>query len=770
MHRPLRPLSVSLRLAFILPFVINALAFAQSTPTSGVVVDARTGQPLPGVVVRVEDTAIEAVTTADGTFTLEMREGAYVLSFSLVGFALARHSITVTTGAAAPDLRVVLSEGAGAFSEEVTVIGRASAPADEAPGGAALHGRDLQALRGVVMDDPLRALQQLPSASATNDFYSEFAVRGLEFRYANLTVDGIPSRYLMHSVHGVPDGGSIAMLNSDAVDSMSLLPGSYAQRFGRRLGAQVDVTTREGNRERRRVRAGLSGTSASLVAEGPLANGRGTWLLSARRSYLDLILNRIEADNSFGFGFYDTQAKLVWDATPRHQLQAMLIAGRSKFEESTEDLVANDEARVTGRSWLTGLAWRYTPNRSAVVTQRVFTTGLFYDTINPSGEALNRSRSTDFGWRGTATFTLPGGHQIDAGGDLLTLAGRHDVQRSVNNSPTLLPLDRYHERAHTASAYGQVALKLWPALTLTPGVRADFWGLTNASTASPWMQADLKLTPGTTLRAGGGRYRQFPDFEQVHGLNGGGTSLRPETADHLDLSVIRSLPGSSSVQVTGFGRRERDMLWTPGREPRRLADGAIAIGRGDAPFVNGLDGRASGVELVVRRDAPRGIAGWVGYAYTRHRYTDTATGDRFWADVDQRHALSTFAYFRLSNRSTLGTKFRYGSNYPRTGYFAELPPAQLPPPLFGGNPPLFLTLSGQRNALRLPAYARADVRYDRTYQWDARRVTLFIEVANVTNRHNLRNTPYAIDRNGRVFDGTDGLLPILPSAGFVVEF
>jgi hypothetical protein len=308
MHRPLRPLSVSLRLAFILPFVINALAFAQSTPTSGVVVDARTGQPLPGVVVRVEDTAIETVTTADGTFTLEMREGAYVLSFSLVGFALARHSITVTTGAAAPDLRVVLSEGAGAFSEEVTVIGRASAPADEAPGGAALHGRDLQALRGVVMDDPLRALQQLPSASATNDFYSEFAVRGLEFRYANLTVDGIPSRYLMHSVHGVPDGGSIAMLNSDAVDSMSLLPGSYAQRFGRRLGAQVDVTTREGNRERRRVRAGLSGTSASLVAEGPLANGRGAWLLSARRSYLDLILNRIEADNSFGFGFYDTQA------------------------------------------------------------------------------------------------------------------------------------------------------------------------------------------------------------------------------------------------------------------------------------------------------------------------------------------------------------------------------------------------------------------------------------------------------------------------------
>jgi len=70
-------------------------------------------------------------------------------------------------------------------------------PSDSA---IALHGRELQALRGVTLDDPLRALQSLPSVTATDDFYAEFAVRGSPFSQVNLLVDGMPSQYLMHSV------------------------------------------------------------------------------------------------------------------------------------------------------------------------------------------------------------------------------------------------------------------------------------------------------------------------------------------------------------------------------------------------------------------------------------------------------------------------------------------------------------------------------------------------------------------------------------------
>jgi hypothetical protein len=160
-----------------------------------------------------------------------------------------------------------------------------------------LHGRELDSLRGAVLDDPVRALHTLPSATATDDFYSEFAVGGHAFRHVGrLVVDGVPTRYLMHAVNGITDGGSIAMINSETLSSVTLYPGSYPQRTGRRVGAEIDLATREGRRERFHGRAGLSGTSATVLGEGPMLDGKGSWLASARRSYFDYLIERIDSE------------------------------------------------------------------------------------------------------------------------------------------------------------------------------------------------------------------------------------------------------------------------------------------------------------------------------------------------------------------------------------------------------------------------------------------------------------------------------------------
>ena len=247
--------------------------FAQSISLSGTVLDARTNRPLGGVRVSLDGQPQFATTDTDGRFQLAASPGKHVVTASVIGFALLQQPIDVIAGDA-PQLTLRLSEGAGAFEEHVTVSGTESIehPRDSS---IALHGRDLQALRGVTLDDPLRAVQSLPSVSATDDFYGEFAVRGSPFSHVNLLVDGMPSQYLMHSVFGVTDGGSIAMINSDAVGSVSLFAGSYSQHAGRRLGARVDLDLREGDRDRLHLRMGLSGTSATMLAAGPLRGTRG---------------------------------------------------------------------------------------------------------------------------------------------------------------------------------------------------------------------------------------------------------------------------------------------------------------------------------------------------------------------------------------------------------------------------------------------------------------------------------------------------------------
>jgi hypothetical protein len=737
----------------------------QTGIVAGLVIDDRTGKPIKGVAILVENQSIVAETDADGRFSLSAPRGPQTVAASVIGYALLRADVEV---ADAPlDMTIRLSEGAGAYTERVTVSGSLRRESDGVPGGTSVYGRELETLRGAVLDDPLRAIQSLPSATATDDFHSEFAVRGNPFRYVGLVVDGVPTRYLMHTAN-VDDGGSIAMINSEALSSVSLLPGSYPQRTGRQLGAEVDLATREGSRDEFRGRAGLSGTSAAVLGEGPIANGKGSWLASARRSYLNYLINRIDPDTGFAFGFVDAQGKAVYDVSPRHQIAITALLGRAVFEEDDPNLGVNEIRTGISRAWLSSLSWRYLPSSRWALTQRLYWTGLHYDYDNRSGATLDAARFSRLGWRADGSFTPATRAVVEFGGDFERLDGRNDISRQISDTSGPVALNAYQEQARADSVYAQVRIDVHPRVTVTPGGRIDRWSLTGTRKASPWINAEWRVSDRTRVRGGSGIYRQFPDLDQVFGIRGGGLDLRPERAQHLDAGIEQGLPGQTRVLFNVYSRRERDVMWTPGAEPRLSSRGAILPGAFDAPWVNALSGEARGVEVVVRRDATDGFSGFAGYAFARLKYTDTGTGESFWGDADQRHTLSLHGSYRLSSRTSVSARYRYGSNYPVTGYIG-LPLPNVGQPVVGGTP-LFLGLATERNALRLPPYSRLDLRADRAFTWSSRRLVAFVDVANVLNHQNLRNTSYSIDGAGRVLGRAGSLLPFVPSGGLVVEF
>jgi hypothetical protein len=744
-----------------------APALAQTGTVSGVVIDDRTERPIKGVLVYVEGQPALSETDADGRFTLMAPLGRQTITASVIGYALLTTDVDLT--AAPIDMTIRLSEGAGAYTERLTVSGSLRGESDSVPGGTSLHGRELENLRGAVLDDPLRAMQSLPSATATDDFYSEFAVRGNPFRQVGLVVDGMPTRYLMHSVNGITDGGSIAMINSETLGSVSLLPGSYPQRTGRQLGAEVNLATRDGSRDQFRGRAGLSGTSAGFLGEGPLAGGKGSWLASVSRSYLDYLIKRIDPEAGFAFGFVDAQVKFTYDVSPRHQLSLTTLLGRAQFEEGDPVLDANEIHTAISRAWLTSLSWRYLPGPRFAMTQRLYTTGLRYDNDNLNGATLDAARFSEISWRADASYSPTPRAVVEFGGDIQRLEGRSHIERHLPADAGSLTLNDFNEGSLAASAYGQVRIALGPRVSLTPGGRIDHWSPTSSTTASPWINGELRLGERTRLRGGTGLYRQFPNLDQVHGIRGGGGGLQPERALHVDGGIERQLPHQTRLLFNVYMRDESDVLWTPGAEPRLLPDGAIHPGAFNAPWVNSLEGTAQGVEVIIRRDSPDGFSGWAGYAYGRLKYTEPATGESFWGDADQRHTLSLYGNYRLSNRTSLSARFRYGSNYPRIGYIGEPPPRLGIPPVVDDRP-LFYGLSQERNTLRLPAYSRLDLRADRAFNWSGRRLVLFVDVANIVNHTNFRNTDYFVDRAGRVFGGTESLMPIVPSGGFVIEF
>src|SRR5262249_20055887 len=122
----------------------------------------------------------------------------------------------------------------------------------------------------------------------------------------------------------------------------------------------------------------------------------------------------------------------------------------------------------------------------------------------------------------------------------------------------------------------------------------------------------------------------------------------------------------------------------------------------------------------------------------------------------QRHTFAGYGRFRLSSQTSVGAKLRLGSNVPVAGYFDERASG--------------LFVGGARNTVRLPEYARLDLRADRTFKYSRRRLTRFAEVINVLDRTNQAQANGVVSAAGRAIDFTDAMFPLLPSAGIRIDF
>ncbi len=721
----------------------------------GVVVDARTGAALGRVLVLVEEGGPSTQTDEQGRFHLPaVASGRRRLFVSVVGYTLIRRDVEVVGGKGLT-LTIPVSEGTGTYTENVTVASDRFRPSDPAVASQqTLGSADIQNLRGVLADDPLRAVQVLPGVATGDDLRSEFSVRGSEFSHMNMTVDGFATPHLLHTVRAIEDqssSGSVAMINSDILEDVTLLNGGYPQRFGNRTGAEVNFRLREGSRQRRQARTAVSGTSASVVLEGPLGRARrGSWLFSARQSYLDLILRRL-SDEGVDFAFSDAQAKLTFDTSARQRVDLTFLVGRSRLEEDRED--AGDTERATGRngSIVAIASWR-TTGRRGVVTARGLLSRNRFRNDNPGVVEYDRGHDTQAGVRLEAQTALSGGLQLEGGAQTDWTAEARVRRRSSAGAYRVV--NEFDGESFRSGAYGQLRWVAGP-LAIVPGLRADHWALTGEATASPWIQAEVKTSASTSLRGGAGVYRQFPDFEQVIGVFGD-PAARSERASQYDFGFEHRIGAGMRWQITLFARQEFGFFRRTAAETRLVGE-RVVRGATSAPYVPTLDGAARGIEMLAQRRSSTGLSGWISYSYGRLRVEDRVTTEAFWGNLDQRHTANVYLFYRLSDRVSFSGKLRAGSNVPAPGYYAQRD---------GG-----YFVSSTRNRVRVPRYARVDLRANRTFNWSGKRLTLFGEVMNVLNRENVRFKPPGINtRTGQVNRLFETMIPVVPSAGILVEF
>ena len=798
---------------------------------AGIIRDAKTGVPLPGVTVSAGDR--RTVTDVEGRFTLRVAAGLVSIEVSAEGFYPLTTPIDVTlSDATETELLLVPRTG---FASTVDVV--AAPPPTTSPSAVVVTPAEVLRTPGA-LDNVFRTLQTLPGVAAAEEFSSRLAVRG-GAPDQNLTVmDGVE----IHDPYRL--FGLTSAFNPETISRFELATGGFSVKYGDRLSSLLVIENREGTRRERFNGSGsLSITDANVVLEGGLPGGaNGSWLFSGRRTYYDLVASRV-ADQEFP-RFADLQAKAVWELAPGRLLSVFGLRSRQdaaldidsddargEFNDNTNNDLISVRLDATGG----GTARSHTIVAYSNSASTFGVNGAFENRSQRANTAeenfdvatvvFDRDLSLrDVSVRQEVDWTL-GAHVVEAGGEwhrlgtglsFVILGDRNPAAANGSSQQGGAGLPDSLQSVRDVSRGGLWLLDRWqaaPALALEAGIRLDRSGINGDTRLSPRMTGTWSLDSRTRLRGAAGRYTQSPGYEKlvqsdyVLDLTGDQVDrLRSEQAVQVSGGLERDIAAGTSVRIEGYYKASSHLLIgrleTDSERQDRLAQydfpPDLASNVPVDPIItstptNDGSGRAYGFDLFVSRTAAPASARVRGWAsYTWGRAERESYGRVYPFEYDRRHAFAAVGSYRLSNRWEVSATTRLATGFPRTpplgvriaseadlmdrdgdGNREERVPA-----LDAAAQTIYAVDFGgvdNLNTARLPMFARVDLRITWRPRGAQSGWELFGEIINLLNRQNagaleavLEYDP-ASDRP-KIVEQRDQGIPRIPTVGFRFRF
>ena len=786
-------------------------AAAQPAATvTGVVLDGVTETPIEAV--RVVGGSRAVATGPEGRFEIVLDGEAAGLRFQADGYLETVVEIDPSAGdRTALEVRLFPDT----FAETVEVVSEMAV--QERPSATPVTPEEVFRAPGSI-DNVFRTLDTLAGVASTDDFGSRLAVRG-GTPDQNLTImDGIE----VHNPYRL--FGIASAFNPETVEGFELTAGGFGAAYGDRLSSLLVVDNRAGRRGFEGSTA-ASITDANVVLEGSTPGGAdGTWLLSARRTYYDLVAGRV-ADQNFP-SFADLQMQAGWDLGPGHRLT---LTGLRSVEDAdlAFDFDDSDERAALGSDITNGLA---SARFDAVLGSRATATtvvswyrnreALSFDGLIRSDATRSNAEDDDVAFgRSTIAFEraiivedrslrqdlsvqvsprhlLQAGvelHRLHSGVRFLNAGDRNDLEANGSSAQGGAGLPDALDsalRGTRGGAWLQDTYTPSDRLSLEPGLRLDWSTVNGGTTVSPRLAGSYALGGGARIRAAGGLYTQSPGYEKLSqsdyfiDLSGARErGLLHERATHLVVGLEQDLGRDLTARVEGYYKRFDDLL--VGRLETE-AERRARVGRYDFPEAlrgsvpaspiilsaptNDAGGDARGLDVFLTHGNPAArLTGWVSYAWGRAERE--SYGRRYAFEYDRPHAFNAVGRYRLTSRWDLAATVRLASGFPHTPVLGlrvasvEDDRGRLAPATdSAGNLQYTIDYGGvdNLNSGRLPRYARVDVRG--TYQRGPEgRWSLYVEVINLLGRDN------AVVLDPRLHHDPGAELPGLsevPSQGF----
>jgi len=784
---PKRGLSCAV-LPFLLFGLIPHLFLHAQTPTAigmitGRVVDLQTGEPIAKATVSIaglpKDSKTGAVTTdEDGRFTLRaVSPGTAELHVFTVGYGLLKTEVDVKAGATV-ELELRIGQEAIRDTQQVTVVAGPFDPVvPDAVTQYSLNNSELQDLSSILANDPFRAVASLPGVSSNQDFYADFATRGAGPSHIGVYIDGVLVDHPTYSLEDFGNLGSVSVVNGEVVGSVSLLSGAFPATYGDRTGAILDVTTRNGARDRIATRVIADVLGIIVTTEGPIGKAkRASWLVSGRQSYLGYVLARLGDSSGLTLNYTDAIGKLNYDLNAHHKFSFDFSYGSNSALQSpnyTDGQVASFFTSGGAQHGMSVVHWDWIASqRTLFQAQGFWTHDHEHDTNLYSAVDLDTT-SNVYGFRADFTHEFQPWNKLQAGAESRSPFQQRNSYTQWNYATdtltgSLLPLDNYSQSMWQSGAYAQDTLSLLQnRVSLGAGVRWAYGTPASQNVFLPHASVILKASRTTNLTLSFGQYAQLPSLLQLYGAFGN-RMLKSERATHETFAIDQFLSDKLRLHVELYNRQEHGDIYSPLTEFRLLANNQVGFPVLGSVLGNSLKAYARGFEISIQRRSANRLSGWISYARSYSKYWQPNTSLSFQGDYDQRDTFSAYGAYRITRTIDVSGNSRYGTGMPIPGFLA---PSAL---TSSGTGSVLFQLSNLRNTVHQDDFLRCDVRISKVFTAKHFNLTLHGEIENVTGHTNY--SYYGIEYPGNVATShqvnaiRQSTLPLLPAAGFTLEF
>ncbi len=769
----MKPILLNLRAIFCcLMLFMAGTSVAQTHTISGSVRDATSGESLIGATIYVAATESGTTTNNYGFYSLTLpAQDSMAVIYSYLGYEAQvkkiffdqNYSLDIFLNPGGTELTTVEVSASRVNDDNITQtqMGVIDVPLKLV--------KEIPAVLGET--DILKVIQLLPGVQSGNEGTTGFHVRGGN---ADQNLVLLDEAIVYNPNHLL---GLLSTFNTSAINNVTLIKGGFPAQYGGRLSSILDITMKEGNNRAFKGDGGIGLISSRLTLEGPLAKEKSSFIVSGRRTYLDLLLRPfIPKKNKTKYNFYDLNAKVNYTLGKNDRIYFSVFNGRDNLDYERSSIAYDIGFGNTTATF----RWNH------LFSQKLFSnTSLIYNEYDYSIKALqNNVRSNvasgirDLSAKMEFQYFPHHRHKIKFGAHLmhhrLQSEGDSRLNPGTQTNPELgikkIPIKTFYELGFYADDEIQISQRF----SANVGIRVPLYlgDSVDYTRVEPRIGLKIGVSDHTSIKAAYTMMNQF-----IHLIPGSAASV---PYDIWAPSTNRTKPQKSQQYSLGLFQNFKENTFETSVEVYyKTMDNQVLFREGNQ-LVQSLDvdnllvygeGWSYGSEFFVQKSTGN-FTGWLSYtlSWTKQKFSDLNFGKTFPFRYDKRHNLSVTGSYALNDRWTLSSTFVFTSGAAFTVPTGRIA-AQHGGSLFEGNYYLY----EERNNIRMASYHRLDIsaiykkqrkifgkKYDSEWVFG---------IYNVYSRQNPYFVYFVVDVNTDEPQARQAsLLPIIPSFSYNFKF